>query len=281
YIDKYEVTNAQYGAFLRETGRAEPSFWHSKVYSDPKQPVVGVSWDDAVAYAEWTGKRLPTEEEWEKAARGTDGFFWPWGNEPSAGKYNGAAQRNYKPMDVGSFKAGASPYGVMDMAGNVYELTTGKWVNGRLAMRGGSYLNGGAHTRTMFRWALKGERGVEFLGFRCVLDVERVSPPTTLEYKHVDAAPAELWGVVYGADKEIDKARYEVETIANKLGLSDANIYYRNGWYRSVATTTDRSHAGDLLVKARSRRDGAYIVRMSAWCPSPFEEDGYFACPSR
>ncbi len=171
YMDKYEVTNAHYAVFMKETGHRKPKYWTSRLYSRPNQPVVGIGWDDAQAYAAWAGKRLPSEEEWEKAARGTDGRIWPWGNEPSSDKYNGSMQGNYAPVEVGSFPQGASPYGVMDMAGNVYEMTTGKWGSTGRAMRGGSYLNAGAYTRTMFRWAPDDDTsGAAWLGFRCVMD---------------------------------------------------------------------------------------------------------------
>jgi len=176
YIDKFEVTNERYEKFLKETGHREPRFWSSKLLgkSRPKQPVVGISWADAEAYAKWAGKRLPSEEEWEKAARGWDGRIWPWGNDPSGEKYNGKVQGNYAPVQVGSFPAGSSPYGIMDMAGNIYEMTTGYWGESSRAMRGGSYLNSGAYTRTMFRWAPEDDNGMPWLGFRCVMDITMI-----------------------------------------------------------------------------------------------------------
>ncbi len=125
YIDKYEVTNEQYGKFLKATGRKPPPFWDNKLYNQPKQAVMAVSWEDAKAYAEWVGKRLPTEAEWEKAARGTDGRIWPWGNDWDPSKLNandvGTIDGYVYTSPVGSFPRGVSPYGVHDMAGNVWE----------------------------------------------------------------------------------------------------------------------------------------------------------------
>ena len=123
YIDKYEVTNAQYKQFMDATGHEAPGLWNDERFNQPNQPVVSVSWHDAVAYAEWAGKRLPTEAEWEKAARGTDGRKYPLGNEWDSSKCNsGVDGDGYEyAAPVGSFPDGASPYGVMDMAGNVDE----------------------------------------------------------------------------------------------------------------------------------------------------------------
>lgn len=86
------------------------------------------------------------------------------------------------------------------------------------------------------------------------------------------------WGVVYGGDRTLDAAKYEVQTIAAKLGLTNAAIYYRNNSFRSVATTTDRLQAEQLLKKAKERRKSSYIVNMSTWCPSTTERNGYFEC---
>jgi len=120
YIDRYEVTNSEYAQFLKETGHREPKYWRRQLLNGLRQPVVGVGWKDAEAYGKWAGKRLPTEEEWEKAARGTDGRAWPWGNTPTNAAYNGRAQARGAPVDVGSSPSGDSPYGVSDMAGNVW-----------------------------------------------------------------------------------------------------------------------------------------------------------------
>jgi formylglycine-generating enzyme required for sulfatase activity len=127
YIDEYEVTNAQYGEFMAATGHSPPPYWKNELFNQMEQPVMSVTWEDAKAYADWVGKRLPTEAEWEKAARGTDGRFWPWGNgnEWDAGMLNGndvgAVDGYVYSSPVGSFPHGVSPYGVYDMAGNVWE----------------------------------------------------------------------------------------------------------------------------------------------------------------
>jgi formylglycine-generating enzyme required for sulfatase activity len=121
WIDKTEVTNAQYRKCVEAGACEEPPYWNDDTYNAPSQPVVGVSWDGAQVYAAWVGGRLPTEAEWEKAARGTDGRIYPWGNSaPDCNKanYEGCADH---PLAVGSHPDGASPYGVLDMAGNVWE----------------------------------------------------------------------------------------------------------------------------------------------------------------
>lgn len=172
YIDRYEVTNSQYEQFMKETGHREPKYWRRQLLNGPRQPVVGVGWADAEAYAKWAGKRLPTEVEWEKAARGTDGRAWPWGNTPESTFYNGRAQARGAPANVGSFSPmGDSVYGVSDMAGNVWEMTSGIWREGSKAMRGGSFLNPVGDVRVTVRWAADDQdRGAVWLGFRCVMD---------------------------------------------------------------------------------------------------------------
>lgn len=125
YIDKYEVTNGRYKRFIDATGRTPPAHWIDGKIPEgrEKHPVVFVSWFDANNFCRWEGKRLPTEAEWEKAARGTDGRTFPWGNEFDAKKGNMPQLGVGDTMPVGSFPEGKSPYGVYDMAGNVFEWT--------------------------------------------------------------------------------------------------------------------------------------------------------------
>lgn len=125
YIDKYEVTNAQYKEFIQATKRPSPRQWEKGNYpaGQDNYPVVYVSWNDAKAYCDWVGKRLPTEFEWEKAARGTDARIWPWGNTFDMKKCNVEAWEGSGPKPVGSYPDGVSPYSLYDMAGNVWEWT--------------------------------------------------------------------------------------------------------------------------------------------------------------
>ncbi len=121
WIDRTEVTNAQYRQCVEWGACWEPRYWDDDSLHAPDEPVLWVSWNDAESYAQWVGGRLPTEAEWEKAARGTDGRSYPWGNSPPAcskANYAGCAG---SPLPVGSHPEGASPYGALEMAGNARE----------------------------------------------------------------------------------------------------------------------------------------------------------------
>ncbi|HXC67880.1 MAG TPA: formylglycine-generating enzyme family protein [Nitrospiraceae bacterium] len=128
-MDKYEVTVGQYAAFLQAKGIDPPSDWKTMNRSEhQKRPVANVDWADAFAFCKWAGKRLPTEAEWEKAARGTDDRLYPWGNDPPTPLHANFGKSDWSNHGVlapiGSFENGKSPYGIYDMAGNVWE-----WVN--------------------------------------------------------------------------------------------------------------------------------------------------------
>jgi len=136
YVAKTPVTNAQYAAFVEVTGHEPPAHWEDGQPPSDKldHPVVNVSWHDAVAYCKWlseaTGRiyRLPTEAEWEKAARGADGWIYPWGNQWDKTKLNSVEGGQVDTTPVGQYSPnGDSPYGVADMAGNVWEWTATKW----------------------------------------------------------------------------------------------------------------------------------------------------------
>jgi len=128
-IDRFEVTNAQYRAFVAATGHRAAEFHDDPEFSQDDQPVTGVRWADAKAFCSWAGKRLPTEVEWEKAARGESGRAYPWGAQAQGANANVGSQA---PMPVQAFAADNSPYDVRGMAGNVSE-----WVSDtRLAQAG-------------------------------------------------------------------------------------------------------------------------------------------------
>lgn len=187
-IDRYEVTNAEFARFVEATGYQtdaeksnDPSPWQAYFTGGKENyPVVKVSWNDAQAYCEWAGKRLPAESEWEKAARGTDQLTYPWGDEWDASKVNSKESGLRGPVTVGSFPQGASPYDVMDMAGNVWEWTA-SWYNGYpqttfnsnyfgetfKVLRGGGWFSDQSQVRTTQRNANSPDAANDDIGFRC------------------------------------------------------------------------------------------------------------------
>ncbi|MDN3514127.1 MAG: SUMF1/EgtB/PvdO family nonheme iron enzyme [Candidatus Brocadia sp.] len=200
-IDRYEVTNAQYWEFLEFMKRTNdhskcfqgepsgkdhtPRFWDNEYYNIPDYPVVRIDWYDAYAYAAWAGKRLPTEAEWEKAARGLDGRKFPWGNEWNPVRCNLSGD----PKPVGSIEGGKSIYGCYDMAGSVHEWCADWYLdtyyeeapsmnpkgpeNGiRRVIRGGSRFSQPFQVRTNTRKSEQPNLFNVALGFRCAKDVQ-------------------------------------------------------------------------------------------------------------
>jgi len=235
-IDRYEVTNAQYRKFLADVAQLgderyrhpdqpkskdhTPRYWRdfnpllkdpayarlaqfsAETFTADNKPVVGVDWFDAYAYAKWAGKRLPTEAEWELAARGTDGRRWPWGDEWDWGLCNIGGEKlasdvNSKgrekdgfvyPAPVGSFPSGRSPFGCDDMAGNAAEWVadwysvdtyatgsagnpTGPATGTERTVRGGSSQNMPSGVRCAIRYHREPEFRFFTLGFRCAKDL--------------------------------------------------------------------------------------------------------------
>jgi len=182
YIDKTEVTNADYLKFCKSTHYPVPLNWKDGMFpaSEAEFPITRVSWFEAAAYARWVGKRLPTEAEWEKAARGTDGRTYPWGNDWDEKKLIWGRSQ---PDKVGLKPAGAAPYGALDMAGNVYEWTSDWYVaypqasmtypeyNQTLkVVRGGGFYGYNFATATYFRSVDYPRARSEWIGFRCAKD---------------------------------------------------------------------------------------------------------------
>jgi formylglycine-generating enzyme required for sulfatase activity len=171
FIDRYPVTQAEFKKFVEATGHRDPANWKDHTYPEGKadHPVVEVNWDDAAAYAKWAGKRLPLNEEWEKAARGTDGRTWPWGDEWDIKKVNILSDGT---TPVGKYSpAGDSPYDAADMAGNVWEwIDTGTASKLRAPLRGGDWLDGPEEAKTTHIRMHTPHRKNPFVGFRCVAD---------------------------------------------------------------------------------------------------------------
>jgi len=202
FITKTPITNYQYAAFIKDKRREAPdvdvvdwntygvnhSFestrkyaWGPKGYAQGRDehPVVLVSYEDATAYAQWlstqTGKywRLPTEVEWELAARGLDGRAYPWGNTFNPAKANTADLGPHDTLPVGSFPRGASPFGVLDMAGQVYEWTTTPGEKGRMTVKGGAWDDRGCGVcRASARHHRRPDMKHTLIGFRLVQEID-------------------------------------------------------------------------------------------------------------
>lgn len=194
-IDIYPVTNEQFREFMEDEGYAkaeywsdkgkkwkeqknvtQPQYWNDTQWNQTDHPVVGVTWYEAEAYAKWAGKRLPTEEEWEKAARGKEGCIYPWGDKFDKAKCNSAESEGRSTTPVTKYVNGLSPYGCYDMAGNVWEWTESFSYGGEKdfpVLRGGSWLNESVHQQSSFRiHYYHATRSSSDVGFRCARDVK-------------------------------------------------------------------------------------------------------------
>ncbi|MBI1821960.1 MAG: formylglycine-generating enzyme family protein [Nitrospirae bacterium] len=195
YMDLYEVTHGQYKNYLKaivsDAKPVVPVFMDNPaLITKDDQPVNGVSWTEARNYCQWAGKRLPTEAEWEKAARGERGLKWPWGNEwvDKAANVQGEEDGFKYTAPPGKFEKGRSPYGLYDMAGNIGEWVE-DWYDGNYYLsgpfqnprgpekgkfkgyRGGSWDDGSMNVRTAKRFQAAPHQTSAVIGFRCAKDL--------------------------------------------------------------------------------------------------------------
>jgi formylglycine-generating enzyme len=196
YIDKYEVTVSRYGRFLQAQSPDRPFLWKQATEgAQGQKPVIGVDWFDAKEYCEWVGRRLPTEAEWEKAARSDDQRIYPWGNEPPTRAHANAGRRTWTGYGtlgaVGSHARGSSPYGVDDLAGNVWEWIAdwydqtyyasgaeknprGPKVGPLRVLRGGAWNDDAAVIRATNRAAYAPSARRNDVGFRCAMNADQI-----------------------------------------------------------------------------------------------------------
>jgi gamma-glutamyl hercynylcysteine S-oxide synthase len=254
YIDKFEVSNSEYTEFIKATDYPAPAYWDHHQLNQPNQPVTGVNWYDANAYCHWANKRLPTEAEWEKAARGPAGSIYPWGNELDYDKANfakGKTGQTYITAPVDSHPEGKSYYGVYNMAGNVFEWVQdwydpnyykkskdvrnpqgpefgiktgvaktlgGKPITGKKKIiRGGSWFAPAPSITTTHRFwndPMNNSYGVG-LGFRCARDLKE-DPQMEARSFYIDA-------LIYMGEEKYKKA---LVSISNSLKTSANNKEY-------------------------------------------------------
>ena len=256
YIDKFEVSNEEYTKFILATDHPAPAYWDHHKLNEPNQPVTGVNWFDANTYCLWANKRLPTEAEWEKAARGPAGLIYPWGNNLDSTKANfakGKSGEKHITDSVDSYPKGKSYYGAYNMAGNVFEwvhdwydpdyyktssdiknpqgpslgiISTKKVLNRyeplsdkKRVIRGGSWFAPAASITTTHRFwnnPINNSYGVG-LGFRCARD--KVSEPSLEARSYYMDALVQLGENKYQSAKD---------SIENAINISPNNDEYQS-----------------------------------------------------
>ena len=306
FIDRAEVTNAEYREFLQAVAAqgdaawrhpSQPAgkdhtpdndVWSSSRFNKDSQPVVGIDWYDAYAYASWAGKRLPTEEEWELAARGTESFAYPWGPTYGSSKCNSYDAPTNSATPAGSFADDRSPYGLVDMGGNVGEWTaTAGNAEGEKVVRGGDWYRQPADVFTLAFKRRYADIDVRrsYIGFRCATDAgQGVSTPAGMV--QVPGVEATLGGETSGllellrimaddpdgAQESLVPKQAHLESIGSfQIGVHEVtNAEYRrfleaiadsgDAAYRHPDQPADKSHAPKYWDDSKFNADDQPVV---------------------
>jgi formylglycine-generating enzyme required for sulfatase activity len=182
YIDVFPTTNADYARFVAATDHRVPQHWSQGQPPDHllNHPVVFVTWDDASAYASWAAKSLPSTEQWEKAARGERGENYPWGSQMTAAKCNVRESGIGNTTPVDRYHSGASPYGIYDMCGNVWEWLNAKSASGRYQLKGSAFTSPFARAMPSLFNDASADMLDDDTGFRCVTPAETMRALLTM-----------------------------------------------------------------------------------------------------
>jgi formylglycine-generating enzyme required for sulfatase activity/Tfp pilus assembly protein PilF len=253
FMDRTEVTGAQYEAYVQATGASPPGSWRGSNTCPQAlrdQAVHNISWYEAAEYARWAGKRLPTEAEWEKAARGPDGRRYPWGNRYERRRANCKDSHGRMGTAVGQFPLGASPYGCLDMAGNVWEWTLDRerpYSAARIMRGGATYSTPDdllAYRRQAAPAAGSSFGALNMTGFRCARSLEPEPAQDVMDLLAYQEDFADAARLYFGLGR-IDRVQQCAERL---LKLNPRSL---PGNYWKAACCQTRGKTADCLAAAK------------------------------
>lgn len=277
-IDRDPVTNGEYEVFVLATGHRPPLYWKGPRCPDDlrEHPVVGVDYFDAMAYARWAGKDLPYEDEWERAARGTDGRLYPWGDEPDLAA-NTARTGLKMTVPVGFFPKNVSPVGCRDLVGNAWELTHTPAPGGGVVVRGGSWFDFALYAKTTFRLASRPDSRNGTIGFRCVRrPAPRVGASRAVPESELDGAIATRRGKAEVVDaSRFSPERRDLVPDVRRLRQAatardeDAAAERAPAPFAPNRPTIKRAFAGRVAPEAPTPAPSSPVARPAAPVPAP------------